>query len=197
MIDLDAHLVADELPIRRIRSDFKGSLVSETSTELFYTYKEGHVILFNYGVVVFANIDPVDQTNFIAMLRQFVPKALEISEYREDFSIQISKEIERTVFDYNQMIVPYLDEDILRLTMLQVAQSTALDYYQASAQSLLDASTEIVGQLERSGALHISKRKLLQFIGKTMNTKNRIFDNLYVLDSPPQVWESEFLGKIN
>ena len=37
----------------------------------------------------------------------------------------------------------------------------------------------------------------MKVIGKTLNTQNRIVDNLYFLDAPDTVWENEYLSQIN
>jgi uncharacterized Rmd1/YagE family protein len=197
MIYIEAYQVCDELLLKKIRQEYKGVLLSETATDLLYSYKNGYIFLLSYGVVVFGNVDEIDQTNFLQMLRAFHQNDHLVNGFQEDFKISIKPELDAPVFAYNELIVPELDNDVLRITLLQVAQSTALDYYQASAQSLLDETTVLVNQLEEFGSLRISKKKLLKTIGKTLNTKNRIFDNLYILDSPPIVWEKEQVGKIN
>ena len=48
--------------------------------------------------------------------------------------------------------------------------------------------------LEKKGKLDISGRNLKKYIGKTLNLKNKIAENLY---SPPETWEDENLNKID
>lgn len=115
---------------------------------------------------------------------------------QEDFIIE-KKEILHPEFLYNSLSVSEINDDIIRIAILQVAQSLALDFYQDVAQQLFDDTVHLTNQLETYGRLKISKRKLLKFIGKTLNTKNRIIDNLYIYDTPPVVWEDETLGKVN
>jgi uncharacterized Rmd1/YagE family protein len=38
---------------------------------------------------------------------------------------------------------------------------------------------------------------LKQYIGRTLLLKNRIAENIYVFDSPPETWENENLTKID
>ncbi len=45
--------------------------------------------------------------------------------------------------------------------------------------------------------LDISGKNLKKYIGKTLNLKNRIAENLYIFDSPPETWEDEQLNKID
>jgi uncharacterized Rmd1/YagE family protein len=51
--------------------------------------------------------------------------------------------------------------------------------------------------LERKGKLAIPGRNLKKYIGKTLNLKNRITENLYIFDAPPEVWEDESLNRID
>jgi uncharacterized Rmd1/YagE family protein len=51
--------------------------------------------------------------------------------------------------------------------------------------------------LEKKGKLDISGINLKKYIGKTLNLKNRIAENLYIFDSPPETWENENLNKVD
>jgi uncharacterized Rmd1/YagE family protein len=51
--------------------------------------------------------------------------------------------------------------------------------------------------LENKGKLGISGKKLKQYIGRTLLLRNRIAENIYVFDSPPETWENESLNKID
>jgi uncharacterized Rmd1/YagE family protein len=39
--------------------------------------------------------------------------------------------------------------------------------------------------------------RLKKFIGRTLNLKNRISENLFIFDSPPETWENENLNKLD
>lgn len=51
--------------------------------------------------------------------------------------------------------------------------------------------------MEKYGRLNISGRNLKKFIGRTLNLKSNISENLYIFDSPPETWEDEALNKID
>jgi uncharacterized Rmd1/YagE family protein len=51
--------------------------------------------------------------------------------------------------------------------------------------------------LVNRGKLDISGKKLKQYIGRTLLLRNRIAENIYVFDSPPETWENESLNKID
>jgi len=195
MIRIIAYQIAENTNIKKFKGEYTGLLINSNSFELFYKYEQGYVFVLNYGVVVFANVDDVQRSTFISLLTQYCVNHLD-NRLQEDFIIE-KKEITQPEFSYNSLSVNEINDDVIRIAMLQVAQSLALDFYQDVAQQLFDDTVHLTNQLEAHGKLRISKRKLLKFIGKTLNTKNRIIDNLYIYDTPPVVWEDEFLGKVN
>lgn len=195
MIRIIAYQIAENTNIKKFKTDYTGPLINSNSFELFYKYNQGYVFVLNYGVVVFANVDDVQRSAFISLLTKYCINHLEIF-LQEDFIIE-KKETLQPEFSYNSLSVSEINDDVIRIAMLQVAQSLALDFYQDVAQQLFDDSIHLTNQLETYGRLKISKQKLLKFIGKTLNTKNRIVDNLYIFDTPSVVWEDELLGKVN
>ncbi len=63
--------------------------------------------------------------------------------------------------------------------------------------SMLTETNQHTQILVSKGSLGISGKKLRQFIGRTLLLRNRIAENIYVFDSPPETWESESLNKID
>ena len=195
MIRIIAYQIAENTNIKKFKVEYDGLLINSNSFELFYNYEQGYVFILNYGVVVFANVDDAQRKTFISLLTQYCTNHLE-NHLQEDFIIE-KKEIAQPEFSYNSLSVSQINDDVIRIAMLQVAQSLALDFYQEAGQHLFDDTVNLTNQLEVYGRLKISKRNLRKFIGKTLNTKNRIIDNLYIYDTPSVVWEDEFLGKVN
>jgi uncharacterized Rmd1/YagE family protein len=62
--------------------------------------------------------------------------------------------------------------------MLHVSQSVVLDYFSKQTTRLLEETHTHTLVLEQKGKLDISGRSLKRFIGKTLNLKNRIAENL-------------------
>ena len=81
--------------------------------------------------------------------------------------------------------------------MLNVSQSVALDHYGQQTNMLLEETNLHTQILERKGKLGISGISLKKYIGKTLNLKNRITENLYIFDSPEETWEDENLHKLD
>jgi len=119
------------------------------------------------------------------------------------FELKLSEEFEvetnarENKFGYNKIEIVNSDVEVLRLIMLNVSQSVALDYYSEQTNLLLEETNSHTLSLERRGRLDISGRNLKKYIGKTLNLKNRIAENLYIFDSPPETWEDENLNRLD
>jgi len=81
--------------------------------------------------------------------------------------------------------------------MLNTGQSVALEYYERLTDEMITSSKYYIIELEEQGKLSISKTNLLKYIGKVLNVKNSIVDNLYILDDPNLVWDNEELNLLN
>ena len=195
MINIIAYQIAENTNIKKFKANYTGTLINSSSFELFYKYESGYVFILNYGIVTFANVTEIERNTFISFIKNFSTNHLQ-TPLQEDFVIE-KKETTQPIFSYNSLSVNEINNDVVRITMLQVTQSLALDFYQEQAQHLFDETVVLTNQLETHGTLQISKKNLLKFIGKTLNTKNRIIDNLYIFDTPPVVWENELLDKVN
>lgn len=195
MIQIVAYQPAENISIKRLRGDYTGELISGSVFDLFYRYKEGYIYVLSYGVVVFANVEEIDRSNFMNLVKSYCENLLQ-TRYQEDFVINKSKG-PNPEFAYNTLAVPEVSNELIRMTMLHVAQSTVLDFYQERSQLLLSETVKYTSQLEKFGKLQVSKKEILKFIGHTLNMKNRVIDDLYILDAPPLVWENELLGKVH
>ena len=81
--------------------------------------------------------------------------------------------------------------------MLNTSQSVALDRYAEITEELLIETNKHTLFLEEKGTLDISGNKLKRFIGKILNIKNKISENLYIFDSPEITWDNEQLNRLN
>jgi uncharacterized Rmd1/YagE family protein len=195
VIKIIAYQIAENTNIKKLKAEYAGELMYFSSFELFYKYQQGYIFVLNYGVVVFANVDDIQRSTFITLIKEYCSNMLD-NRLQEDFIIE-KTDNPQPVFSYNSLSINEINNDVIRITMLQVSQSLSLDFYQDHAQQLFDETVKLTNQLESYGTLQISKKNLLKFIGKTLNTKNRIIDNLYIFDAPLVAWENEVLGKVN
>jgi uncharacterized Rmd1/YagE family protein len=150
---------------------------------------------FDYGAVVFANMGDTDMSQNLVFLQQFVDHTLP-EKLRDDFEIE-HRPGQESHFGFDLMQVPNLSEDVVKIAMLNVAHSVALDFYSQRAHELLNEMQHFTSQMEAQGSVRISRKNMIRFIGRALNTKNRIVENLFIFDSPDLTWEDEYLDRIH
>jgi uncharacterized Rmd1/YagE family protein len=148
----------------------------------------------DYGVVIFAGHGDAEMTAVLDRLHPFCENAL-ATRVGEDF--RVHADVQELAFTFNDIHLPAFNSDVLRIIMLYVGQSAALDHYEAVVDRLLAEGGRLAQELERYGRLRTSRRNVQKFIGRTLATRNRLVDNLYIMDAPDITWENEYLDKID
>lgn len=195
MLKVAAFQISDSIDIRQCRQVFTGTLTHADSDELFYTIApEKCIYIFKYGVVSFLNHSHTEASAFLQFIGNCCRHPLP-TRLSDEFEIETGTD--RLVFGYNKIGIPRAESEMLRLIMLNVSQSVALDHFEAQTNRLLEETNSHTLVLEHKGQLDLSGNALKKYIGKTLNLKNRIAENLYIFDSPEETWENESLDRLD
>ena len=195
MLSVKAFQIADSLDIRGFKEGFKAEVVYHDSDEIFFKVDgDAYIYVFKYGVVCFLNYPEKLIEVFFKLILPF-SRNIFVHRLIEEFSIEPNAK--ENIFGYNKIEIKNAEANTFRLIMLNVSQSVALDYYSDQTNILLKETNYHTLILEKKGRLDISGKVLIKFIGKTLNLKNRIAENLYIFDSPDETWEDENLNKID
>jgi uncharacterized Rmd1/YagE family protein len=190
-----SYQIADSIDVRAFRTAFKEGIYHYDADELFYKMgAESFVYVFRYGVVCFLGYTEAEAQAFLERIAPFCKNVFEL-KLSEEFEVETNARENK--FGYNKIEIMKPEIEILRLIMLNVSQSVALDYYSQQTDLLMEETNSHTLSLERRGRLDISGRSLKMYIGKTLNLKNRIAENLYIFDSPPETWEDENLNRMD
>lgn len=191
-----AFYIAEQLHLKRLKEAYAGTLLSGNTSELFYHVdNEGYFYAFDYGAVVFANMDDTDVSKNLALLQQFSEHPL-AETLRDDFEIFHQPDDPLSI-GFDSLSAPQLTEDVVKIAMLNTAHSVSLDFYSQRAHELLSEIQRFTNQMEDEGSIRISRKNMLRFIGRTLNSKNRIVENLFIFDSPELTWDDEYLDRIH
>lgn len=194
MYKVISYQVADSIDIKACKASFKSELLYSDSDELFYETSEGrYIYVFKYGVLSFLNYEAVDISSFLRFMHPFCKNPFE-ETLNDEFIVEPGATENKV--SYNKIEIISADKDVLRIIMLNVSQSVTLDYYSEQTSRLLEETNYHTQILEKKGRLAISGTSLKKFIGRTLLLKNRIAENLYIFDSPPETWEDERLDKL-
>lgn len=195
MLQVVSFQIADSIDIRSFKAAFTAEIYYSDSDELFYKLENEKLIyVFKYGVVCFLGHSEVEMSAFIQLIKPYCKNLLE-QKLSEEFDIEVNAT--RNKIGYNKIELIEPDIDVIRLIMLNVSQSVALDHYYQQTQSLLEETNLHTQMLEKKGRLAIKGINLKKYIGKTLYLKNRIAENLYIFDSPDETWEDEVLNKMD
>ncbi len=193
---LSAILIANQLDIKGIKSFFDIKPFADSSTELLYSFdNDRYHYYFNYGVVVFAGYSEEEIKLAVKAVQNQMRNPV-TTWLRDDHEIHVIANGEMA-FEFDQLIVDHLDAKVVRIAMFNLAQSVALDQYHAVSENLLTEIKGFTRDLEHTGKLNISRKNMLKFIGKALNTQNDIADNIYIFDAPELVWDDEYLDSLH
>lgn len=187
--------IADNIDIKQFKSEFNTGIHYADSEELFYKMGEAKFLyVFKYGIVCFLGYDEGEMKAFVKKMSAYCTNLFD-QQNSEEFEIETN--MPQNKFGYNKVEIERSDIESLRLIMLNVSQSVALDYYDQQANLLLNETNYHTQVLEKKGKLGFSPGELKKFIGRTLILKNKIASSLYIFDSPEQTWESEYLNQLD
>ncbi|KFC58655.1 RMD1 family protein [Flavobacterium gilvum] len=197
-IKIEAIQIAEVFNIKKLRAEFGIEPHSSSPSEIFYTIKnkKRYLYIFDYGVIVFANYTVTEKNKIIDFVKNYASTMVNL-DLLEEYRIEIDENVSKVIIKNDYVSVPFVDPSVMKIVMLNIAQSVALDYYEVLTDELITSSKEYIIELEQRGKLSISKKNLLKYIGKVLNVKNSIVDNLYILDDPNLVWDNEELNLLN
>src|SRR5690349_18877343 len=167
-VKLTAFLVSNQLDIKGIKSFLDIKPLADSSSELFYGFGAGkYQQYFNYGVMVFTGYSEEEMKWGVKTVHAY-QKNPRAAWLRDEFQVRV-EEGREPVFAFNEAILGKLDERVIRVAMLNLAQSVALDYYHSVSENLLTEVKGFANELELTGKLKISRKNMLRFLGRALN----------------------------
>src|SRR5438309_1659025 len=131
-----AFQIADSIEVKQFKTVFAAHIYYEDTDELFYqidSYK--YVYVFKYGIVSFLGYNEIEMTAFFQVI---APYCKNLFEQRLSDEFDIVTDTAHIHFGFNKIEIPQPDNDMIRLIMLNVSQSVALDYYFQQTSLLLE-----------------------------------------------------------
>ncbi|MBL3656952.1 RMD1 family protein [Fulvivirga sediminis] len=191
---LKAYHLKNNIDISECRKQLLDMEIAGSKGEVFYQYDaEKYAYVFNYGVVVFYNFrkEEINQE-----LQRLFPEIEKEGLLKDDFALLLNAEDDMNI-KFNHLSLAIINEGVIKIVMLNLAQSLALNYYDQVSQELLVKIKVFTNQMEEEGKLEIGRKNIQKFIGRALNTQNKIAENLYIFDAPPVTWENEYLEQVN
>ncbi len=195
LVKVHSYQIAESIEIKQFKTAFTAATHHADADELFYEIEYNkYLYVFKYGIVSFLNYSETEMTAFIQMI---LPHCKNVLAQKLSDEFEIETRSPRIKFGFNKIELIEADTEMYRLVMLNVSQSVALDHYAYQTNLLLEETNHHTQALEQKGRLNLSGINLKKYIGRTLNLKNRIAENLYIFDSPEETWEDENLNKLD
>jgi len=194
-IGVKGYYLGERIVLKILKNSLVFDCIYEDPTELIYSLDNGSYFqVFDYGSIVFYGVDSIKQTDIINSIRIILEIPL-IAMQNENFDVEINPE-SKYLAKFDRIVVKKSSLDLAKIVMLNIAQSVALDNYIEQSDKLLHETLKFSAELETKGKFSLRGKKLLKYIGRTLNLRNKIANNLYIFDSPVLIWEDEYLNKI-
>jgi uncharacterized Rmd1/YagE family protein len=155
---------------------------------------DGDVFLYPFGAAVFHDVPAGQREEWLARIRTAMPK-LTTKVVAESFSAR-EEPGARTGVVAGSLQLPALGPARIAAVAFVVAQSAAMEYYERLVEDLFARTDALVAPLERRGTVSTRTRKLHQFIGEAIASRNEVLSVLHLLDKPDEVWDDPELDRI-
>ena len=196
LYSINAYHVGHKIVLRDFKAKVKFALIKKEHSYLLYRLDDySFIFVKEYGSVVFFNCTEKVKTNFFSTLFNLEEKKVKQLP-QEKYKIKIDAEKSLSI-GFEQIEVPRVTVDIAHIIMLNLAQSVALDYYYLQTSELVESSHVYSKQLEEKGKIKLTRNKMRSYIGKTMNLKNKVAEELYLFDTASLAWNTEELSEID
>lgn len=187
--------VAEAISIKKCKALLAGELLYQDTDELFYQLEtHRYIYVFKYGVICFYNCD---QALIKKIKTRLAPACSEVFPEPIVKKLNINIGGSSNLVTYGQVTLKAANTDAIRLAMLNVSQSVALDAYGNLSESILEETRIHTSYLEKHGKLDLKDRRLKKYIGKVLNIKNKISENLYIFEAHESSNQEESLSRLD
>lgn len=153
-----------------------------------------YLLVYNFGSVVFFNVSDVDLETQMAKFSEYRTPS-DVMRTSDAFLVQISERGENKAL-FDRLEVRELTYDSVKIASILLAQSTALEYYEILIENLMEQTNKFSKRLEKDGKFFEGGQDVIKFIGMCLNTRQEIISNLYIVDSPDEIWENNDLERL-
>jgi required for meiotic nuclear division protein 1 len=199
ILKIQAYQIAESINVRKLKAEFTAEVYFGNNSEVFYYFAENqrYIYVLNYGVIIFCNYDEVAKSEFLRYIKPFTENEVNQNIF-EDYAIHIDETAKKYIIkNHSVTFGKEFSVEAVLTVMLNVGQSVALEYYENLTDAMLTSTKKHITELEHNGKFSINKKNLLKFIGKVLNVKNSIVDNLYIVDDPASAWDDDNLHYLN
>ncbi|NMM47456.1 RMD1 family protein [Marinigracilibium pacificum] len=188
--------LGNNIDIVMLRKETRFRVVSFSVSDIMFEAEHGgYIHIFKQGGAVFVNCSEHERLRFIEVVMPYVSEP-QTEKFIDDFVVELEPE-KPARFQFDYFSLPVVNTDVHKVVAINMVQSTSLDYYSEVVSKLLDQINEFSVQLELKGKLKLGRKSMLKFIGRSLNSKNAIAQQIYFFDTPDIAWDDQYLDRLN
>mmetsp|Transcript_11585 Transcript_11585/g.42362 ORF Transcript_11585/g.42362 Transcript_11585/m.42362 type:complete len:471 (-) Transcript_11585:111-1523(-) len=158
---------------------------------------ERYMVVYRYGSVVFFNYDEAQTEESIRFARKFAQEATFEAPKQEDYGAVVRPSLSAwSALGQDCILLKRLDMNNIRVISSVLGQSVALDHYSTRVDNLLKEFSTLNSEMEKSGELKMSKRRLFQLVAANNSTLADLITKLRILERSDTAWQYAQYGKI-
>lgn len=170
-----------------------GTLVKREKGFILFQYSDStYIYVKDFGGIAFIYSDDGKPEKFLKQLQ--TDYGAKIIDQTDTIEIKVG---DKEQDGFGKINIESLDTDSVHIIALNLANSATLFYYQELSDKLIEDTRVHTSELELKGKVSLGRKKLMKYIGSTLNLKNKISENLYVFETPMLAYENERLGNID
>lgn len=208
LIAVRAYAFANTFRLRELQPHFAGARLDHGKDELTAAWPDGGVaIAFDFGAVVFFAVADAVRERVVRELRARTRESQ--PPHTEDYLVEVQPvprfaEPRFAEIKFDRVVVTELSPSVRHIIALLLAQSAAMDYYEADVSEILARTERITRELGQRGQLSglwggLGSGRVgdvERFIGHCIQTKNEVVETLALFDKPAEAWEDEALDRL-
>ena len=150
--------------------------------------RRGHVVVFNYGAVVFFNVPQSLRDWCLDAFAPFCGDTIPDGfQHIEDYYLSGGETVD---IGFDSVKLPQLDGHNLAVIATVLAQSVALDHYAAKTDAMLEAFTRLNSSVERTGVFSaLEKRSLFRLVALNNTLFTDVIAKIGILERSNTAWK--------
>jgi len=149
-----------------------------------------------FGSVVFFGVAPPAQAAFLDAARRACTKQL-AAPYSDELQLRVQPSLRHwSALAADTLALRALDSNNLRVVSLVLAQSVALNHFEAKVDAMLEVFGALNREMEKVGTMPLPKRRLFQLVAENNSTITDVITKLGLLSRSDAAWAAARYARI-
>jgi len=149
-------------------------------------WQNGHIYIFDYGIIIFWQLNGSQRTDFINKIESYAIEPLS-ALIEDNFDVETGSEKN---YIKNDNIFLTNEENMTLLALSHgIAQSIKLSHFEYRIQQTINEHSHIPKNIAESGNSKLSRSDLAKLRGRLFLSKSDIMLNYDLLDTPDFFWD--------